>query len=88
MAKVNVSISDELLAEVDEIAVELKRSRSGLVQEATAHYVAELRAERERREREDGIRQAMAGARKLSERIGRFDPVPIIRADRERDTPR
>lgn len=87
MAKVNVSLPDDLLTQVDSLAAELKRSRSGLVQEATAKYVAEIRDEQERRAREAGIRDAMADARELAKKIGYFDPVPVIRADRERDAP-
>lgn len=87
MAKVNVSLPDELLAEVDALAEELKRSRSGLVREATAKYVADINAEQERQERYERIGEAMKDARRIAKKVGYFDPVPVIRADRERDTP-
>ena len=86
-AKINVSIPDELLAEVDAIAREFNRSRSGLVAEATERYVAGITEERAAREREARIRAAMASrfARSRSE----FPPGPpaeeIIRRDRDTD---
>ena len=45
MAKVNVSLPDDLLHDVDALADELHSSRSGFVAEATAKYTAEVRAE-------------------------------------------
>jgi metal-responsive CopG/Arc/MetJ family transcriptional regulator len=86
MAKVNVSLPDELLAEVDEIARELDRSRSGLVQEATARYVARVREEREEAQRRADIAEAMAGMREIAEKIGPFpDSTEVIRRDRDSD---
>lgn len=84
MAKVNVSIPDELLEQVDEIASELHRSRSGLVQEATARYVAEALAERERKAREEEISAAFAGMRRLSTSVpAGEDTTALIRRDRD-----
>lgn len=86
MAKINVSIPDELLAEVDAIASEFKRSRSGLVAEATARYVASVTAERAAREREASIRAAMASMREIAKRVPPGPPVEeIIRRDRDTD---
>ena len=69
MAKVNVSLPDALLGELDGIAEELHRSRSGLVQEATARYVAQLKEERATRERRERIDRAMTQMQKLGRRI-------------------
>ena len=86
MAKVNVSLPDGLLADVDDLASQLHRSRSGLVQEATARYVAQLRDERAALERENGIREAMAGMRETARSIAKGpDPTMLIRADRDAD---
>lgn len=46
MAKVNVSIPDSLLSELDSFARKKKLSRSGLLKEATERYLAQLEAER------------------------------------------
>jgi metal-responsive CopG/Arc/MetJ family transcriptional regulator len=85
MAKVNVSLPDGLLNDVDELATQLKRSRSGIVQEATALYVARLREERAEAERRESIRGARKGMAKLAGELEPFDAATAIRADRDRD---
>jgi metal-responsive CopG/Arc/MetJ family transcriptional regulator len=85
MAKVNVSLPDELLHEVDSLAEELAKSRSGLVQEATARYVAQVRAERAAAERAERIGEAISRMREISELVGAFDSTAAIRADRDSD---
>ncbi|MDO8881036.1 MAG: ribbon-helix-helix protein, CopG family [Coriobacteriia bacterium] len=85
MAKINISIPDELLADVDALASELERSRSGLVAEATARYVASVKDERAEAERRTRIDEAMAEARAIGRKVGSFDSTAAIRADRDRD---
>jgi len=85
MAKVNISLPDELLEQVDELARELETSRSGLIQEASARYVTAALEERARIERERSIDEAIAIARELSKQIEPFDTEAAIRADRDRD---
>jgi metal-responsive CopG/Arc/MetJ family transcriptional regulator len=86
MAKINVSLPDELLEQVDAIAREFDRSRSGLVAEATERYIANIEAERAAREREARIRAAMASAREIAKRVPPGLPVEeIIRRDRDTD---
>lgn len=86
MAKVNVSLPDQLLAQVDELATELSRSRSGLVQEATARYVTQLREERDARERSERIAGAMREMRELSKLLPAGpDTTELIRRDRDSD---
>jgi metal-responsive CopG/Arc/MetJ family transcriptional regulator len=84
MAKINISIPDALLAEVDSLAAALHESRSGLVQEAAARYVASVREEIARTERRASIERALASARALSEQVEPFDSTAAIRADRDR----
>lgn len=85
MAKINVSLPDELLAKIDEVASELHGSRSGLVQEATALYLARLCEERAQAERRASIDKALASARRLGSTLEPFDSTAAIRADRDRD---
>lgn len=86
MAKVNVSLPDDLLREVDDLAAELDRSRSGFVQEATARYVAALRDERAAEERRHSIGAAMITAREIATRLPEGDDgTELIRADRDSD---
>ncbi len=84
MAKINVSLPDELLLEIDELANELNRSRSGLVAEASARYVAELQAEQAAERRRQDIAAARASAREIAKRVpAGKDTTEIIREDRD-----
>lgn len=83
MAKINVSIPDGLLDEVDEAATWLKRSRSSLIQEAAAAYVAQLREERAAAERDADITSARRGIRELARDLEPFDGTAAVRADRD-----
>jgi metal-responsive CopG/Arc/MetJ family transcriptional regulator len=86
MAKVNVSLPDDLLQDVDALAEELHRSRSGLVQEATAHYVAGVREQQAHALRRSQIERAMADARKLAALVpDGEDTTAAIRRDRDGD---
>ena len=84
MAKVNVSIPDDLLHDVDEIAAELNYSRSGFVAEATAQYLERKREEIAAEERRRSIEAAMRSARQIAARMPDGpDLTSIIRADRD-----
>lgn len=85
MAKINISLPDELLEQIDDIAAELHRSRSGLVQEAASAYIARVREERERAERREKIDRAVASARAIAQTLEPSDSTALIRADRDRD---
>lgn len=86
MAKVNVSLPDSLLDDVDELATMLGRSRSGFVQEATALYVAHVRDEQAAEERRRSIQEAIVGMRELAKHLpAGEDTTAIIRADRDSD---
>ena len=85
MAKVNISIPDGLLDEVDALAAELKRSRSGIVQEATAEYVARVRREQAEEQRQHDISRAVEGMAELAVELEAFDGTATIRKDRDRD---
>ncbi len=85
MAKVNISLPDDLLEQVDGLASELERSRSGLIQEAAATYVARVRNERERAKRRARAERAISSAREIARTLEPGDSTAVIRADRERD---
>ena len=85
MAKINVSIPDALLEEIDALAEQAHSSRSGFVAEATARYVAELNEERARVERMQSIDRALERATLIGERFGTFDAAGSVREDRDRD---
>lgn len=83
MAKVNISLPDGLLDDIDELAGWLKRSRSGIIQEASAMYVAQLREERAAEERRADIKTARRSLGKLAEELEPFDGTAAVRADRD-----
>ena len=84
MAKVNVSLPDELLLEVDRIAEQLKCSRSGFVAEATAQHLTRKREEIAAEERRRSIEAAMRAAREIAATMPPGpDGTAIIRADRD-----
>jgi metal-responsive CopG/Arc/MetJ family transcriptional regulator len=85
MAKVNISIPDNLLSDIDELAAQVGTSRSGLVQEAASRYITQVQEEREREERRESIERSFKSARELSKHVTQFDSTAAIRADRDRD---
>jgi predicted transcriptional regulator len=76
MAKVNVYIPDELLKRVDADAAEFGRSRSSIVQEALAEYVAS-RTESQRRA---GFERAIAIADEVAAMWAESDRLPEVSA--------
>ena len=83
MAKVNISIPDGLLDDVDEAASWLKRSRSGVIQEAAAAYVAKIREERAEAERTADIEAARRELAVLARGLDPFDGTLAVRSDRD-----
>jgi metal-responsive CopG/Arc/MetJ family transcriptional regulator len=87
MAKVNISLPDRLLADIDALAEHKGTSRSGLVQEASTHYLADIRDQEERLARAERIGRAMEDMREIALEVGGFDGVGRIRQDRDRERP-
>jgi len=87
MAKINISLPDELLEEVDSLADELRESRSGFVREATTRYVTQVQTERAEQLRREEIDHAMRSAREIAQQIpaGGPDAESLIRRDRDSD---
>lgn len=83
MARVNVFLPAELLAAMDAEAANNRIGRSAFVQSALTRYLEDLRVEREatlvRREMDEACR----GMDALAQKLGSWDPVPIIREFRE-----
>lgn len=83
MAKINISVPDGLLDEIDTVAGRLSMSRSGFLQEASARYIAQV----ERDEREAERRAAIDGAmERMSQRAEHFRTVgatEVVRRDRD-----
>ncbi len=88
--KVNVSLPEHLVSEIDEAAAELGLSRSGFIAEASTRYVADVRDLTAEERRRKDMERAIEGLRRIRDEMPEgyhFDYVAQIRADRGRDTP-
>jgi metal-responsive CopG/Arc/MetJ family transcriptional regulator len=85
---VNVSLPPDLVEEIDATARELGISRSGLIAEASARYVADVRNMTAEERRQTDIERAMATFKRLGRRMPEgTDLLGQLRADRQRDIP-
>lgn len=84
MTKINISLPSELLAEIDAEAEALHITRSGLIQEASARYIATTRVDREAELRRLRVASAAARMRRVGNRLGlaNADPVQLIAESR------
>jgi metal-responsive CopG/Arc/MetJ family transcriptional regulator len=79
-----VSLPPELVAEIDEVAAELGLSRSGLIAEASARYVADVRTLSAEEQRRRDIDEAFTRMREIGKKIPNdFDYVAAIRKMRD-----
>lgn len=88
--KVNVSLPEDLVVEIDEAARELGLSRSGFIAEAATRYVTDVQNFSAEERRRKDIERAIEGFKRIRGEMPEdyeFDYVAQIRADRERDTP-
>ncbi|HSK50108.1 MAG TPA: ribbon-helix-helix protein, CopG family [Solirubrobacterales bacterium] len=76
MAKVLISVPDELLARIDREVASLGGSRSGFIQEAARRRLGWAAPEE--------IDGALARGRSALASAGKFESVDLIRADRDR----
>jgi metal-responsive CopG/Arc/MetJ family transcriptional regulator len=83
MAKTNISMPDGMLDDVDRRAGDAGLTRSGFVQEAIAHYGAQLDSEKAQRERAERLGQAAAKMRAIAPLVGAPDAERVIREVRD-----
>jgi metal-responsive CopG/Arc/MetJ family transcriptional regulator len=84
--KVNVSLPEELVAEIDNAAAAAGTTRSGFIAEASARYIVEREAAAAEERRKADIDRAIAHMREVGKKIPRdFDYMKVIREFRERD---
>lgn len=69
MARINITVPDGLLEDIDRTADAIGETRSGFLQEAGARYVTLIAEEHERAERIERIERAQQRARKIGERL-------------------
>lgn len=82
MARVNVFLKDDLLKAVDTEAREAGTRRSTLIQKALAAYLESQRTAREEAEAQRRMDEACRRIDALAEKLGRWDPVRVIREAR------
>jgi metal-responsive CopG/Arc/MetJ family transcriptional regulator len=70
VTKLNISMPQELLDEIDAEADELGLTRSGLIQEAAARYIAGARGDREAERKRLRVESAANRMRAIGERCG------------------
>lgn len=70
MTKLNISMPEELLSEIDAEAASLGLSRSGLIQEASARYITHARANREAEARRLRTQAAARQMREAGAKLG------------------
>ena len=74
MPKVNVSLSDDVLRDLDKAAGEAHTNRSAFLAQAVKHLIAELEEEKQMERR----LQAAANIRKIAEELGPWDGTSEI----------
>lgn len=87
--KFSVSMPQELVQEVDELAAKEGLTRSGVLREAAARYVASREAEARQAERAERIDEALAAFEEISTEWGADDLPGVdylreVRGDRSR----
>lgn len=79
VARVNVFLKDELLEAIDAEAAGARMKRSALIQSALVAYLADRKREREEAVTRRDMEAAGGEMDGLAEKLGRWDPVKIIR---------
>jgi len=83
MARINVFLKAELLQAIDAEAAGSRINRSALIQSALMNYLEARRKEREHAQASREMAVAARGMDALAEKLGRWDPVGVIREFRE-----
>ena len=88
--KVNVSLPEDLVSEIDEVAESLGLSRSGFIAEASTRYVADVKNLSAEELRHRDIARARATFRRIGQKLppeAIQEMIDQTRRDRESDTP-
>ena len=88
MAKINISMPDGMLEDIDRRAARAKATRSGFIQEAAAHYLTALDAQAARTARTERLGQAYDKMRQVAQHMPPgTDGTALIRQFREQQEP-
>lgn len=83
MARINIFLPDEQLKAFDQEAEAEGVSRSGLIQKAMETYLEKVGREQEEARQRDQMAEACRSMDKLAQKLGNWDPVPIVRFHRD-----
>ena len=83
MAKINISISSEILDEIDKLSKKENKSRSELLRMAFKTYVEVLAEKKKERQKQEGIERAIRIQDETRSQIGNVDLVKELRKWRE-----
>lgn len=83
MSKINISIPDGLLEEIDRRADQHGLSRSGFLREAAGRYISTLDEEAQVKAREKRLGRALEKMRSIAPALGAPDTARVIRELRD-----
>ncbi|MEW6456033.1 MAG: ribbon-helix-helix protein, CopG family [Acidobacteriota bacterium] len=83
MAKINISLPDEILKEIDRERERINITRSKFLRRAFEVYLKVLEEERKEEEKKKGISRAIELQEKIQGIVGKVDLVKDLRAWRE-----
>ncbi len=81
--KINITLSEEELAKINDFARSDSSSRSGFIRRAVSIYIKQLKQNEEEKKRQQKMRRAALDIRKLREKAGDWNGVAEIRKWRE-----
>jgi metal-responsive CopG/Arc/MetJ family transcriptional regulator len=81
--KINITLPEEELEEVDAFVQRQGETRSGVVQQALRSFIEQKERDEEERKRREEMIKAISGIKQLREKSGEWDGVSEIRKWRE-----
>jgi len=81
--KINITLPEEELREVDTFIQQQGDTRSGLIQQALRFFIEQKERERREKEKQKGMMEAVSEIKQLREKSGDWDGVAEIRRWRE-----
>ena len=81
--KINITLPEEELREVDAFIQKQGSTRSGLIQQALRFYIEQQEKEEREKEKREEMRKAVLEMNQLREKSGEWDGVAEIRKWRE-----
>ncbi len=83
MSKVNISLTDEILEQIDKTREKRQLTRSEFFRRASELYLMVLEEERREEEKKAGIEEAIRIQDKVRQRVGSWDALAELRKWRE-----